>query len=84
VHGIRCYDNIAPRVLTIDAHDSIAATVANAKCQRVHACTRSMPGYITRRTFVWRFITSAKERICFRRCLSVCLSVCLFVCLFVC
>jgi len=25
----------------IDAYDSVAA---NAKCQRVHACTRSMPG----------------------------------------
>ena len=41
MHGFRFYDNIAPHVLAIRAHDSIAA---NAKCQRVHACTRSMPG----------------------------------------
>ena len=32
VHGFRCYDNVAPSVLAIDAHDSI---VENAKCQRV-------------------------------------------------
>ena len=30
VHGIHCYDNIAP----------------NAKCQRVLACTPSMPGFL--------------------------------------
>jgi len=41
MHGFRFYDNIAPHVLAIRAHDSIAA---NAKCQRVHACTRSMLG----------------------------------------
>ena len=34
VHGFRCYDNIAPPVLAIGAHDSIAA---NAKCQLVLA-----------------------------------------------
>jgi len=39
MHGFPCYDNIAPRVLAIGAHDSIAA---NAKCQRVHAGTCSM------------------------------------------
>jgi len=32
VHGLRYYDNMSPRVLAIDAYDSIAA---NAKCQRV-------------------------------------------------
>ena len=48
VHGLRSYDNIAPRVLAIGAHDSIAA---NAKFQQVHACTRSMPGSILRRLF---------------------------------
>jgi len=32
VYGFRCYNNVAQRVLTIDAHDS---TAANAKCQRV-------------------------------------------------
>jgi len=43
VHEFRCSGDIAPRVLAIGAHDSIAA---NAKCQRVHTCTRSMPGGI--------------------------------------
>ena len=42
VHGFRCYDNIAPRVgaywqsVHMTGIDSIAA---NAKCQRVHACS---------------------------------------------
>jgi len=45
VHGFRCYDNIAPRVLAVG--DSIRAKVANPKCQRVHTCTRSMPGLTT-------------------------------------
>jgi len=48
VHKLRCYDNTAPRVLAIGAHDSIAA---NAKCQQVHACTRSLPRSILRRLF---------------------------------
>jgi len=42
VHGFCCYDNIVPCLLAVGAHDSI---VANAKCQRVHAYTRCMPGY---------------------------------------
>jgi len=32
VHGFRCCDNIAPHVLAVGAHYSVAA---NAKCQRV-------------------------------------------------
>jgi len=43
VYGFRCYDNISPHILAVGAYDSIAA---NAKCQRVHACTRSMPGLV--------------------------------------
>jgi len=35
VRGFRCYNNLAPRVMAIDAHDSISA---NVKCQRVHRC----------------------------------------------
>ena len=42
VLGFRCYDNIAPCVLAISAHDTVAA---NAKCQRV---TRSAPGWSER------------------------------------
>jgi len=43
VHGFRRYDSIALRVLAISAHNSV---VANAKCLRVHACTRSLPGFL--------------------------------------
>jgi len=42
VHGFCYYDNIAPHILAIGAHDSIAA---NVKCKRVHA-TRSVPDII--------------------------------------
>ena len=52
VIGFRCYDNIAPRVLAVGAHDSIAAS---AKCQRVHACTRSMPGLVS---YSYKYIMS--------------------------
>jgi len=45
VHGFRCYDNIAPRVLAIAAMTGIDSIQANEKCQRVHVCTGSMPGY---------------------------------------
>ena len=41
VHALHCHDNIVPCVLATGAHNSIAA---NAKCQWVHSCTRSMPG----------------------------------------
>ena len=46
MHGFGCYSNIAQRVLAIGARDSIAAKVANAKCQRIHACTRSIHGSV--------------------------------------
>jgi len=49
VHEFHCYDDIAPCVFAVGAHDSIAA---NAKCQRVHACTRSMPGCDCERSFL--------------------------------
>jgi len=42
VHRFRFYDNIVPHRIGIGAHDSIAE---NAKCQTVHACTQSMPGF---------------------------------------
>ena len=41
VHGFCCYDNIALRLMAFGAHDNLAA---NAKCQRIHACTHSVPG----------------------------------------
>jgi len=40
--GFIADDNKAPRVLAIGAHGNIAV---NAKCQRVHACTCSVPGW---------------------------------------
>ena len=43
-YGFRCYDIIAPRVLAVGAHDSIAAKAANAKYQLVHACVCFVPG----------------------------------------
>jgi len=70
VHGFRFYDNMVPHILAIGAHDSVAV---NTNCQRVHACTCSMPGFICRQKEVRENSCTAHRSI---GELDVCISVC--------
>jgi len=71
VHGFRCYDNSAARISNRYVHDSIA----NPKCQRVHALL------VLALCVVYRATVCKTVRLMLSdRCKSVCLSVTLVYC----